>query len=67
LIGHDDGLKNKYLDEEEMDAEEEEEDRRNLAFRRKSANAHAGGMGVADNPLDSFFPFDPYLLRVSSR
>jgi RNA polymerase I-specific transcription initiation factor RRN3 len=27
----------------------------------------AGGATSSDNPLDSFFPFDPYLLRRSSR
>lgn len=25
----------------------------------------AGGLGRGSNPLDSFFPFDPYLLRRS--
>ncbi|CAN0477912.1 unnamed protein product, partial [Laminaria digitata] len=24
-----------------------------------------GGLGRGSNPLDSFFPFDPYLLRRS--
>jgi RNA polymerase I-specific transcription initiation factor RRN3 len=29
------------------------------------ARGGVGGLGQGDNPLDSFFPFDPYLLRRS--
>ena len=34
--------------------------------RRVDETARAGGLGTGSNPLDSFFPFDPYLLRNSS-
>lgn len=36
-----------------------------LAKRR--TNGGVGGLGRGSNPLDSFFPFDPYLLRHSYR
>lgn len=31
----------------------------------RGAVTKAGGLGRGSNPLDSFFPFDPYLLRRS--
>ena len=34
-------------------------------LERKRLNGGVGGMGRGSNPLDSFFPFDPYLLRRS--
>merc|ERR1711976_145058 len=33
--------------------------------RRRLAAGGVGGLGKGSNPLDSFFPFDPYLLRRS--
>ena len=38
---------------------------RPLAFNRKRRQGGVGGLGKGSNPLDSFFPFDPYLLRRS--
>jgi RNA polymerase I-specific transcription initiation factor RRN3 len=39
--------------------------RRLLDYKQFENNMEAGGMGKGSNPLDSFFPFDPYLLRRS--
>ena len=38
----------------------------NDSNQNASADLSTGGMGKGDNPLDSFFPFDPYLLYKSS-
>jgi len=34
-------------------------------MERKRQKGGVGGLGKGSNPLDSFFPFDPYLLRLS--
>jgi len=34
-------------------------------LERRRINGGVGGLGRGSNPLDSFFPFDPYLLRRS--
>jgi RNA polymerase I-specific transcription initiation factor RRN3 len=34
-------------------------------YKQFENNMEAGGIGKGSNPLDSFFPFDPYLLRRS--
>lgn len=36
-----------------------------LDYKQFESNMEAGGIGKGLNPLDSFFPFDPYLLRRS--
>ena len=54
--------RSKYLS---GDMDEEEDEVKIPISKRKDSGA--GGMGSGDNPLDSFFPFDPYLLRRSSR
>jgi len=36
-----------------------------LDYKQFESNMEAGGIGKGSNPLDSFFPFDPYLLRRS--
>ncbi|KAL3779367.1 hypothetical protein HJC23_005227 [Cyclotella cryptica] len=34
---------------------------------KKRLDGGVGGLGKGSNPLDSYFPFDPYLLKVSYR
>jgi RNA polymerase I-specific transcription initiation factor RRN3 len=36
-------------------------------LEKERVNGGVGGLGRGHNPLDSFFPFDPYLLRQSYR
>lgn len=38
-----------------------------VTMAKKRAKGGVGGLGRGSNPLDSFFPFDPYLLRRSYR
>lgn len=38
-----------------------------VTLEKRRRNGGVGGMGQGSNPLDSFFPFDPFLLRRSHR
>lgn len=39
--------------------------RRHVTLEQQRREGGVGGLGQGTNPLDSFFPFDPYLLRES--